>query len=391
MRKFVQILVLSLFSTGAVTLSAQGWQYQSPGNAVIFVEDGITFSVFPDGEFDFFIDRPAVIGANVNFGNVNISFNSGYNYNPFVQYDDYGAVIQIENTPVYYDFYGRVTRIGNIDIFYNGNRLRRVGGLFVYYQPGGGILRFDGWVNSYSRYLPYRPYFSYFSRPAIGYCLVDYRPYRRYYEPIRYTYYRPYNHNYRRVYATVGRNYHYKPDHRRLEVYRNDRRVAQRNDRDIVSNVRSRSVDYRSDNLSRPATQSRSVNAREASRSNQTVRNSYARESVNRNATPSRNTQKAYNTDRRASTISRENQSPSKGYEVKRNSSSKTYERNSGRTTSYRNAAPVRSEVKRSEPTVRKSSSASQGRATSVKSRSSSQRGGAAVRTSSGRGNGRGQ
>ena len=83
----------------------------------IFIEGGIEFSVFPDGQFDFVMQN---YSPNVNFGfntpTASITFNSGYDYNAYVQYDDYGAIIQIENTPVFYDYYGRVTQIGNITI-----------------------------------------------------------------------------------------------------------------------------------------------------------------------------------------------------------------------------------------------------------------------------------
>ncbi len=45
------------------------------GKAFIFVEDGIEFSVFPDGQFDFYMNN---YGPNVNAGNnasnVSISF-----------------------------------------------------------------------------------------------------------------------------------------------------------------------------------------------------------------------------------------------------------------------------------------------------------------------------
>ena len=88
--------------------------------AFTFVENGITFSVYNDGEFDFFINRlHSNVSANVNVGGLQISFNSGYDYNPFVQYDDYGAIIQIENTPIFYDYYGRVYRIGDVNFNYN--------------------------------------------------------------------------------------------------------------------------------------------------------------------------------------------------------------------------------------------------------------------------------
>ena len=74
------------------------------GNSFIFEENGITFSVYPDGEFDFFINNRVGVNANVYLGSAQITFNSGYNYDAYVQYDDYGAVLQVESVPIYYDY-----------------------------------------------------------------------------------------------------------------------------------------------------------------------------------------------------------------------------------------------------------------------------------------------
>ncbi|MBT8282821.1 MAG: hypothetical protein KJO86_03710, partial [Muriicola sp.] len=97
------LLIIGAFalssSVGATTLETSS-VFRS-NNSVIFVENGVTFSVFPDGEFDFYIDNRVNVGANINFRRSNITFNSGFDYNPFVQYDDYGAVIQVENVPVF--------------------------------------------------------------------------------------------------------------------------------------------------------------------------------------------------------------------------------------------------------------------------------------------------
>ena len=200
-------------------------------NSVIFVENGITFSVYPDGEFDFYIDNRVNVGANLNFGRGNITFNTGFDYSPFVQYDDYGAVIQIENLPIFYDYYGRVSQIGGINIWYNNGRLRRVGGLYVYYNNRGLFHRFRGFVNVYNRHYVYSPFHGFFARPALGFCLVYNRPYRRFYNPIRYTYYRPYINNARRFYARVGNTYRYNHRPERERLYRNDSRVVARDNR----------------------------------------------------------------------------------------------------------------------------------------------------------------
>jgi hypothetical protein len=213
----------------------------SYGNPIIFVENGITFSVYPDGEFDFYIDDRVNVGANVNFGNTSITFNSGYNYDPYVQYDDYGAVIQVENIPVYYDYYGRVSQIGDVNIWYRNGRVHRVGGLYVYYNPRGVFTHYTGYVNIYNRHYVYRQWHGYFVRPAVGFCLVYNRPYRRYYTPVRYTYYRPYAYNSRKSYARIGHHYEYGRSPKREHIYRNDKRVvahdhSTRRSQDIRSN-----------------------------------------------------------------------------------------------------------------------------------------------------------
>ena len=104
------------------------------GETFTFVESGITFSVFQNGEFDYYINPRNGLRAGVNVRGVSISYNSGYNYDAYVQYDDYGAIIQIEDVPIYYDHYGRISEAGNVRIRYNGNRLARVGGLYIHYN-----------------------------------------------------------------------------------------------------------------------------------------------------------------------------------------------------------------------------------------------------------------
>ena len=195
-------------------------------NSFIFAENGITFAVYPDGEFDFYIDNR--VQAGVRIGPAAITFNSGFNYNPFVQYDDYGAVIQVQHVPIYYDYYGRVNRIGGIQVFYRNGLVYRLGGMRVFYNPVGFYDYHIGYINPYNRVYVYRPFHQYFARPAYGHCMVYSHPYRRYYHPVRYTYYRPYHNNVRRAYASVGKTYRYHPRTERSRIYRNDHRVVAR-------------------------------------------------------------------------------------------------------------------------------------------------------------------
>lgn len=297
MKKIVSYIVIVIFGLSISKASAgenlavnyYTYTYQK---SFIFVENGITFSVYPDGEFDFYMNNRVNVGVGVNVGYSNVTFNSGYNYNPYVQYDDYGAVIQVENVPVYYDYYGRVSQIGDVNIWYRNNRVRRIGGLRVFYNNYGHFNYYTGYINVYNRYYVYRPFHRYFIRPAIGYCQVYNNPYRRYYYPVRYTYYRPYHYNHRRVYATVGRPYHhFDRGYKRSRIYRNDRRVAVRDKgyRNEYGHSRRSSTVVRSDANNNSRTVRRSTTTRSNKGTRTTVdRTRMARSTDNGKRTVSR-------------------------------------------------------------------------------------------------------
>ena len=233
MKKFIFLLaslVLTGFTVNASTPHIEAnanatatTYYGGYGNSFIFNVDGVEFSVFRDGQFDFNLMRNnSRFGVNVNTRNVNISFNSGYDYNAYVQYDEFGAIIQIENIPIYYDFYGRISQAGNVNIYYNNfGYINRIGGLNVFYR-NNVFSHYSGFINIYNRGYVYRPWHRYYSIPARDYCVVYNRPYRQFYNPVRYTYNRGFQNNYRprtaiasrrgnkitrnRSYATVNRS-----------------------------------------------------------------------------------------------------------------------------------------------------------------------------------------
>lgn len=371
MKKLVLIIAavfLGSFTTTAATVEDKvatvNYRY---GNSFIFVENGVTFSVYPDGEFDFYIDNRVNVGVGARVGNVGITFNSGYNYNPFVQYDDYGAVIQVENVPIYYDYYGRVSQIGGVDVWYRNGRVRRLGGLNVFYN-GGVFSHYTGFINIYNRGYVYRPWHRWFARPAIGFCNVWTTPYRRWYNPVRYTWYRPYRYNHRRAYAQIGREFRYNKQ-RRARVYRNDNRVS------IRENRGRRSSDFarRNDGI----TQRRSV-----TRSNNTVAQRGNRNSVGRSNTARQGEVRRSTTTRRTSDVGRSNRGISVTQrsvtrsprsttvtkrEVKRTPNNRTVTKrsttytspkrsvaqNRSRSTSVKRSAPAKRTVTRSTTTKR--------------------------------------
>lgn len=347
-------------------------------NSFIFVEDGITFSVYPDGEFDFYIDDRAGVNANVNFRNVNITYNSGYNYNPYVQYDDYGAVIQVENIPIYYDYYGRVTQVGNVDISYNRGRVNRLGGLYVYYNRNGIYSHHTGFINVYNRHYVYRPFHNYFARPAVGLCLVYNRPYRRYYEPVRYTYYRPYHNNYRKSYAKFGREHKYKKDHyRRSDVYRNDRRVVARD------NNSRRDNGYRTSGNVIKRSEGRSVAYSRNGKSNRNDRSNYdSKRSTDYSRNDKSNRSDRYSNDSRRNDDNSRNgnskRSDRSNYDTKRSTDRNVGENRSSRPTVNRSVTkkevsrtPRSSTVTRTSTTYKKPEGRSSGRTVATRTQKS--------------------
>lgn len=204
--KKLTLVLASVFAMAAQSMAHGNVNINSYADAFVFDEMGITFSVYPDGEFDFYLPNQQQ-STTVSNGFVNVTFNSGYDYNPYIQYDDFGAVIQVENVPIWYDAFGRVDQIGDVRISYRNRRVCQVGGLHVYYNTYGGYAYHTGFINTWNPYFVYRPFYSCFTRPAINLCFVRTVAYRQYYTPVRYAYYRPYMHNVRPCYATVGHTY----------------------------------------------------------------------------------------------------------------------------------------------------------------------------------------
>jgi hypothetical protein len=296
------------------------------GNSFIFVEGGIEFSVFPDGQFDFNILRNrSHLSVSIGSPNLNLSFNSGYNYNTYVQYDEFGAVIQIENTPVYYDYYGRVSQIGNIRINYNNGFVSRVGGLFIHYNRYNVYTHATGFINNFNRFYVYRPWHQFYRIPAYNYCVVYNRPYRRYYTPVRYNYSRPYYNNHRPVTAvasrrgvTIERNRDYATarDRYKSSSRKNDaNRTNTSNRRDYASvdkNERVHNSVRRSSNINESNNKNRTVN-------NSPVKsNRISRADVNNNNNITR-TRTTENVKRRSNTVS---QKPNSSSERKYNKTS---------------------------------------------------------------------
>lgn len=317
MKKFVLIIAAVLFGTAMAKAATAENKVDNvnlyAGNSFIFVENGVTFSVFPDGEFDFYVDNRLNIGAGAQIGNIGVTFNSGFDYNPYVQFDDFGAVIQVENVPIFYDFYGRVNQIGSVSLNFNNGFVNRIGGMNIFYN-GGNFSHFNGFINIHNRRYIYRPFHRWFARPAVGFFNVWHTPYRQFYSPIRYTWHRPYSNNIRRAYAQIGREHRYNNVRReRATIYRNDRRVAVReNATRRTSNLATRNSVTRNDRVAKRADGLRNNRTVASNSTTRATRNSSVAtrsSAANRNATTTNRGNNRATSVTRSTTTTRNNRS----------------------------------------------------------------------------------
>lgn len=276
MRKlFLTLVTLTLFGSAFASVVSN---HSRTHNSFVFNEQGIEFAIFKDGQFDFNVLRQRQNSIRFsNHNGINISFNTGYNYDAYVQYDSYGAVIQIENTPIYYDFYGRIIRAGNVRVNYDHRgRVSWIGNMRINYDLYNNSFC-NGYVNRQHRYYTPSPWHSYYSVPNVQYCVIFNAPYRRYYTPIRYQYKRPYRNN------------------RRPNVYRNQRvqnRVANtrsnHSNRYKTTRTNRRSINNATRTKNRRNTPSTTRTT--TSRSNNSVANSNRRLRTNTSNQVNRNT-----------------------------------------------------------------------------------------------------
>ncbi|WP_213521634.1 hypothetical protein [Nonlabens sp.] len=197
MKKLFTLALVFLFGIGFSNAenTEDDRRFRNYTKNFIFNQNGIEFAVFPDGQFDFnYLQDRNGTDIYVNTGNLQVSFNTGYDYNRFVQYDSYGAVIQIEEIPVFYDSYGRVNQIGEVFINYRGGYINRIGNLNVYYSRPGVIDYYNGYINVYNRNYVFQPWHNFYSVPLVSRCILYHTPYRLSYFPIRYTW--SYHRNY---------------------------------------------------------------------------------------------------------------------------------------------------------------------------------------------------
>ena len=413
--KKVTALVLGLFlasfsMNAASDTSATNTLNYNDDKSYIFVEGGVEFSIYTDGQFDF-VYVGDTSGGNVNISlntpGVSVSFNSGYDYDAYVQYDDYGAVIQVEDVAIYYDEFGRITQAGEVEIRYNNRRIVRVGGQRIFYNSYGHFDYYSGFISPWYRTYVFRPWHIYYARPFYTSCIVYDYPYRRYYSPVRYSYsyHRNYYNSGRRSYINGRRSFHrpgsrhhykngrtainrdYKPNRRNTAVSRlgNNKRSsinARGNTRGNVKGNTSRGVAKRnnSSNLDRKDLAKRGGNA---SSNVRTTKGIAKRGNASRDIKRSGYSKSVGSSNRGSIAKSKGSRSVSKrsgnnrNNSVKRQTSTRRSTASRGNTTSKRSNSVKRSSssnkrsnaVKRSAPSNKRSSTASRSKKTPSRSK----------------------
>ncbi len=160
MKKLLVLAVLFLIGTSAQANQVndlahgkkKGIRYNQP-QAVTFVQKGIQFFVYTNGDFDF-----RVVGNNA-YGRRNARYNNSPgttfgvtfpNHNHrLVRYDYWGSINRIGRNVIFYNRRNRVNQIGNISLRYRKGRLVKVGNMSLFYNRRGHVIDVQGRIHNH--------------------------------------------------------------------------------------------------------------------------------------------------------------------------------------------------------------------------------------------------
>ena len=115
---------------------------------ISFVERGIEFFVFPNGDFDF-NTRPqdsqgGYFYKTAGKRGADATARGTFNYGVRIEHDSFGRVRRVGNTFINYDSRDRVSRIGSVYMRYNRFGLTQIGGMKINYSNRGQIVSMYG-------------------------------------------------------------------------------------------------------------------------------------------------------------------------------------------------------------------------------------------------------
>ena len=156
-----KLLLLAVLFLGGITAQAnqvtdldhgqkKGIRYNQ-AQPITFVQKGIQFFVYSDGDFDFEVLRSTYNGLRGNqfFNAPGITFgvNFPYSNRRLVRYDHWGNISKVGRNHILYNRRGKVNRIGTVSMRYRNGRLTRVGNMFLAYDRWGRIAGLEGQVH----------------------------------------------------------------------------------------------------------------------------------------------------------------------------------------------------------------------------------------------------
>lgn len=120
---------------------------------ISFVERGIEFFVFPNGDFDF-NTRPqdsqgSYFYKTAGKRGADATARGAFNYGVRIEHDSFGRVRRVGNTFINYDNRDRVSRIGSVYMRYNRFALTQIGGMQIVYNRRGDIVDMIGSIKGY--------------------------------------------------------------------------------------------------------------------------------------------------------------------------------------------------------------------------------------------------
>ena len=169
MKKFT-LLVASIFLVGNMANASEnpvfsdnngkekhpkkGMDYRD-AEPISFMERGIEFYVFPNGDFDFNTRPQDSHGDEYYFKTAGkrstvVVNRRPVNYGIKIEHDRFGRVRRVGNTFINYDHRDRVSRIGTVYMRYNSFAMNQIGGMRIVYNRKCQIIDFIGSVKGHS-------------------------------------------------------------------------------------------------------------------------------------------------------------------------------------------------------------------------------------------------
>ena len=124
--------------------------YLLKAKPIVFVEEGIKFSILPNGKFKF-----SKLDA---YKQPRSKYKWKKNRKLKVKRNYKGQIRKVGHVPIYYNRFGKVTQIGSVDLQYKHRKLKKIGHLRIVYKRNGKV--------KYIGHVKYRNHIYFSRRPA---------------------------------------------------------------------------------------------------------------------------------------------------------------------------------------------------------------------------------